>query len=286
MSPDQDHEDESSLDDFDELDDEFSLDKLSKAYADVVRQRDSADKDENTATDPKQVNGDKNTTQPPSPPPATEDASPEKLLADDNRGCPIEPATIIESIVFVGTPRGTPLTLKAIAAVLRDVNPDDVATEIATLNDRYQSQNSAFRIVIQNNDEGSEKVEAATKDALYNENAEVTMVLADTLDAFSNDYFGRNKQVQLSQASIDVMAVVAYHQPISKADVEKTRGKPSGTVLAQLVRRDLLQLTDVQSKPVKKAYETTQRFLDLFQLSNVEDLPQSHDVSEFEEYID
>ena len=281
MSTDQNHEDESSLDDFDELDDEFSLDKLSKAYADVVRQRDSEEDDEkSTAASRGQGKSDKEAAPPPSPPPATKGTSPEKLLADDNRGCPIEPATIIESIIFVGTPRGTPLTLKAIAAVLRDVTPDDVATEIAGLNERYRSQESAFRIVVQKVDDEAEK------DAHVDENAEVTMVLADTLDAFCNDYFGRNKQVQLSQASIDVLAVVAYHQPISKAEVEKTRGKPCGTVLAQLVRRDLLLLKQTQDKPVKKEYETTKRFLDLFQLSSVEDLPQSHDVSEFEEYID
>ena len=283
MSTDQNHEDDSSLDDFDELDDEFSLDKLSKAYADVVRQRDSEEGNEDSASgDQSQSQSDrgKNVEEPPSPPPLLKGESPEKLLADDNRGCPIEPATIIESIVFVGTPRGTPLTLKAIAAVLRDVDPHDVATEIAGLNERYRSQESAFRIVIQTDDDEQEK------DSGIDENAEVTMVLADTLDEFCNDYFGRNKQVQLSQSSIDVLAVVAYHQPISKAEVEKTRGKPCGTVLAQLVRRDLLHLKQTQDKPVKKEYETTQRFLDLFQLSSVEDLPQSHDVSEFEEYID
>lgn len=271
----------------DDLDEEFSLDKLSKAYAEVIRQRSAdgelpaSDKGNSEKEDPAKEDsngGEKSTSavsakSAPAPSPKESNGqSPTSAssLADDNRGCPIEPETIIESIVFVGSPRGESLTLAGIAGVLRDVSAADVRQSAADLNEKYEHDNSAWRIVIDGDDD----------------DAEIKMALAENLAEFQSHYFGRNKQVQLSQGTIDVLAVVAYHQPVSKAEVESTRGKASGSVLSQLVRRDLLEIEVTQDKPAKRLYRTSKRFLDLFQLSDVQDLPQSHDVSEFEEYID
>lgn len=260
----------------DELDEEFSLDKLSKAYADVIRKR-SADgeisefeKDDSGGEQKRPAGAaEKSPASPPSgKSKGKSDSTPSQ--ADDNRGCPIEPETIIESIVFVGAPRGESLTLSGIAAVLRDVSAADVRQSAEDLNEKYQQDNSAWRIVIEGD----------------GDDAEIKMVLADDLAEFQNHHFGRNKEVQLSQGTIDVLAVVAYHQPVSKAEIESTRGKSSGSVLAQLVRRDLLEVEVTKDKPAKRLYRTSKRFLDLFQLSDVQDLPQSHDVSEFEEYIE
>ena len=274
MSDDSQNADESEP--FDELDDEFSLDKLSKAYADVIRKRsadgqqsDSDEDDSGGGEKPARAAAKKPSASPP-PKKSKGKSPPTPSQADDNRGCPIEPETIIESIVFVGAPRGETLTLSGIAAVLRDVSAADVRQSAKDLNEKYERDNSAWRIVVEGN----------------GDDAEIKMVLAENLAEFQNHYFGRNKEVQLSQGTIDVLAVVAYHQPISKADVENTRGKSSGPILNQLVRRDLLEIETTKDKPAKRLYRTSKRFLDLFQLSDVQDLPQSHDVSEFEEYID
>ena len=172
--------------------------------------------------------------------------------------------------MFVGAPRGESLTLEGIAAVLRDVSAADVRNSAQELNKKYERDNSAWRIVIEGD----------------GDDAEIKMALAENLAEFQNHYFGRNKEVQLSQGTIDVLAVVAYHQPVTKVEVENTRGKPSGSVLSQLVRRDLLEIEVTKDKPARRLYRTSKRFLDLFQLNDVQDLPQSHDVSEFEEYID
>ncbi len=274
MSDDSQDADESEP--FDDLDDEFSLDKLSKAYADVIRKRSAdeelpeSDKDDSEEGENRAAASAKQSSVS-SPPKETNGASSStESQTDDNRGCPIEPETIIESIVFVGAPRGETLTLSGIAEVLRDVSAADVRQSAQALNKKYQQYNSAWRIVVEGD----------------GDDAEISMVLEEDLTEFQNHYFGRNKEVQLSQGTIDVLAVVAYHQPVSKVEVESTRGKPSGSVLSQLVRRDLLEIETTKDKPAKKLYRTSKRFLDLFQLSNVQDLPQSHDVSEFEEYID
>ena len=57
-----------------------------------------------------------------------------------------------------------------------------------------------------------------------------------------NRFLGRIRQARLSQAAIDVLAIVAYQQPLTAEQVHKQRGKPSGHVLAQLVHRGLLRI--------------------------------------------
>ena len=287
------HPDENSEqhDQYEELDEEFSLDKLSKAYADVIRQRQHEQGQSSPNSASQSLSTQTTSTHPQNPPhPTTPNetqdnrrpsqaarqqtsnraSSTTSALTDDNSGCPIEPSTIVESIVFVGAPRGTELTLAGIAKALRDVSPADVRQISTELNTQYQQEECAWRI----------KVDGETDDAV------VKMVLADSLDEFQRQYFGRNKEVQLNQSTIDVLAVVAYHQPVTKVEVETTRGRPCGSVLAQLVRRDLLQIEVTNEKPAKRLYRTTDRFLKFFQLTDVNDLPQSHDISEFDEYID
>lgn len=253
-------------DDIDDLDDEFSLDQLSRAYAEVMREKNpqSAEK-----------------TAPPSPPedaPVSGDVDEkeantaisltQKDLAEnkaDNANCPLTPESIVEAMLFVGTPKGVPFAISQIAAELRDVTQDEVRIHIADLNRKYEQENAAFRIVV--------------------DQQSVQMALVPELKELQNEFYGRNKQFQLSQSAIDVLSVVAYNQPTTREQVETARGKPSGSILAQLVRRSLLSLDLDEPKPANRTYTTTARFLELFRLSDIDDLPQSHDVSEFEEYI-
>ena len=96
----------------------------------------------------------------------------------------------------------------------------------------------------------------------------------------------RAPAARLSQAAIDVMAIVAYNQPTTREQVDKVRGKPSGSVLSQLVRRELIAVEDGKEDARVRYYSTTERFLDLFRLDNVSDLPQSHDVTDIAELAD
>ena len=112
------------------------------------------------------------------------------------------------------------------------------------------------------------------------------MVLDPKLLEFQQDFFGRNRHIRLSQSAIDVMAIVAYNQPVTREQVDKIRAKPSGSVLKQLVRRKLVFVEPGEANPKIKYFATTDRFLDLFQLDELTDLPQSHDVSDMEELVD
>ncbi len=237
--------------------DEFTLETLSEAYADVTGEGRDNDVDDQLHDESieRDEEGD-----------ALTSASDPQPAVDDDAACAISPESIVESILFVGSPSDVRLTSKKIAAVLRDVSPKEVVQIVRKLNARYEEQNAAWRI--------------ATEKGNYR------MVLHESLDSFKDEYFGRNREIKLNQAAIDVLAVVAYHQPASREDVDKARGKSSGSVLNQLVKRQLLSHEKSEGTPARKLYRTTDRFLDLFGLTEIEDLPQSHEVADIEDLAD
>jgi segregation and condensation protein B len=92
-----------------------------------------------------------------------------------------------------------------------------------------------------------------------------------------NRFYGRIREARLSQAAIDVLALVAYQQPIAGEKVGRLRGRPSSHVLAHLVRRGLLRIERPDAKRRTPHYHTTDRFLRLFDLQSLDDLPRSED---------
>ncbi len=245
-------------DDEDE-EEEFSLDQLSQAYAEVLKGRNQ--------DDARAENGDESdSNEEITATNETDEVDDEQPATDDNAGCPISPETIIESILFVGTPKDFKLNSRKIAAVLRDVSPKEVTKTVRELNRKYEKENAAYRI---ESDGGVFK-----------------MVLDPALVEFQQEFFGRNRQVRLNQSAIDVMAIVAYNQPVTREQVDKMRAKPSGSVLNQLVKRRLLFVEPGETNSKIKYFATTDRFLDLFQLEEIADLPQSHDVSDIAELAD
>ncbi len=242
-------------DDFFETDDdaEFSLNQLSEAYAEVIEAQTGV---KHTVGLPEETE----TTESELENAIAEDA------ADDNAGCPISPEAIVESILFVGAPRDVKLNSRKIAAVLRDVSPKEVTKIVKDLNQRYEKDNAAYRI----------KVDGDVFE----------MALDPKLIDFQQEFFGRNREVRLSQAAIEVMAVVAYNQPITREQIELLRGKPSGGVLKQLLKRQLLQESPDEKKTTVKYYATAERFLDLFELEELADLPQSHDMADITDLSD
>ncbi|MDG1513788.1 MAG: SMC-Scp complex subunit ScpB, partial [Mariniblastus sp.] len=195
---------DAEFDDEGDDEEEFSLDQLSQAYADALKTRgDSPEEiqepDQSSITEPSRADST-----------AFEEVEVAPEI-DDNAGCPISPESIIESILFVGAPKGVTLNSRKIAAVLRDVSPKEVTQTVRELNAKYEKENAAFRI--------------------DSEGGVFKMKLDPELAEFQQDFFGRNRQVRLSQSAIDVMAIVAYNQPATKDLVEKIRLKPSGGVL-------------------------------------------------------
>ena len=109
------------------------------------------------------------------------------------------------------------------------------------------------------------------------EGAGYRLALRSEFSRLRDRFYGQVRQARLSQAAIDLLAIVAYHQPIARDDIDQLRGKPSGAVLRQLVRRELLSVQRSPQKPACVCYRTTERFLHLFGLQSLEDLPRHED---------
>lgn len=84
------------------------------------------------------------------------------------------------------------------------------------------------------------------------------------------------QEAKLSSPALETLAVVAYKQPISRADIEAIRGVACGEILRQLLERDLIRISGRDNslgRPV--LYGTTKAFLQLVGLNTLEELPAS-----------
>ena len=82
-------------------------------------------------------------------------------------------------------------------------------------------------------------------------------------------------ELRLSPAAMETLAVVAYKQPITRADVEKVRGVACGEVIRQLMEKGLVRIAgrhDSLGRP--QLYGTTKKFLQAFGLNSLHDLPE------------
>jgi segregation and condensation protein B len=86
------------------------------------------------------------------------------------------------------------------------------------------------------------------------------------------------REVRLSQESLEVLALVAYQQPITEAAIAEL-GKPqAGATLRQLLRRDLIAVERSPDDPKEVRYGTTPRFLSLFGVNKLDDLPRPDEL--------
>jgi segregation and condensation protein B len=89
-----------------------------------------------------------------------------------------------------------------------------------------------------------------------------------------------NVDLRLSGSARETLAIVAYRQPIGRAEVEAIRGVQCGEVLRQLMEKGLLRIAgrdDSLGRPV--LYGTTRRFLQYFGLNSLRDLPQVKELA-------
>jgi segregation and condensation protein B len=245
----------------DEPDEQVSLQRLTEAFAELLGPTNAAVAEE---LEPAQgvgptdaPEGESGATTVPQVLRAVDDEPCEETSAAE---CPITPQMILEAMLFVGDPHNRPLSSRQAAARLRGVSPREVETMVNELNDKYRTNGCPY--TIESSGEG------------------YRLVLREQFASVRERFYGRIREARLSQAAIDVLALVAYEQPISRTRVDEIRGKPSGAILSQLVRRQLLKIERTDTKPRVTRYYTTPRFLDLFGLENVDDLPRTQDVDQ------
>jgi segregation and condensation protein B len=91
----------------------------------------------------------------------------------------------------------------------------------------------------------------------------------------------KDRPLRLSRASLETLAVVAYKQPATRAEIEHVRGVDVGAVLRSLVERKLVRIAghrEVPGRPI--VYGTTKRFLEVFGLGALSDLPTLREIQE------
>lgn len=92
------------------------------------------------------------------------------------------------------------------------------------------------------------------------------------------------KAVRLSRAALEVLAIVAYRQPITRAEIEELRGVDSGGVLRMLCERGLIEVVGRKVEPGRPLlYGTTRQFMSLFGLRDLSALPTLRDLRELEQ---
>jgi segregation and condensation protein B len=167
-----------------------------------------------------------------------------------------EVAAIVEAILFT---TDAPLPPGKIAQVGELPGAKAVRAAIATLNERYEQMGCAFRI-----DEIGGGFQMLTQSQYHDVLERLTKVRSDS---------------KLSQAALETLAIIAYRQPILRADVEAIRGVASGEVLRGLLEKGLVKIVgraEVIGRPM--LYGTTRKFLEVFGLGALEDLPRVEEL--------
>lgn len=162
-----------------------------------------------------------------------------------------ERMSAVEAVLFAC---GEPIELEKLAAAA-EMEKSEAERMIERLNDRYAEAGSSLTISKLG---GSYQMMTKPQYARYIKTALET-----------------RKQAPLSPAALEVLAIVAYNQPVTRGFVDQVRGVDSSGVMRSLVERDLLEehgrLNDVPGRPI--AYRTTENFLRCFKLNSLDDLP-------------
>jgi len=215
-----------------------SIDRLAQAFAAMMG---AADPYEPAAAPPGDV--------------VRVDASPD--LDEDPAGaaCRVSPLTILEALLFVGLPGGRPLASRTVAGLMRGVRPAEVDDLARELRRRYRADGCPYEVV-------------SRADGwllrLRPEFADYATVLE-----------ARARLVRFDAEALEVLATVAWNQPVGRDRLVELGCDARPAVLRQLVRRGLLELErDAEAGP---RYRTTPKFLEVFRLESLADLPSPHD---------
>lgn len=92
-------------------------------------------------------------------------------------------------------------------------------------------------------------------------------------------YAKKSSESKLSQPALETLAIIAYKQPIIRADVEAIRGVQSGQMIRTLIEKGLVKIVgrdETLGRPL--LYGTTKNFMEHFGLKSIKDLPKVEDL--------
>lgn len=167
---------------------------------------------------------------------------------------------IIESLLFVAE---GPLSVSRIKQTMAEVEAKEIRTALSELKDEYETRQGAIFL-----HEVAGGYQFRTRPAY---NTWVKRLLQPA-------------PLRVSKAALETLAIVAYHQPVIRADVERIRGVDSGGTLRTLLERKLVRILGRKEIPGRPLiYATTRQFLEVFDLKNLKDLPTPKEIEAYME---
>ena len=161
-----------------------------------------------------------------------------------------EEAAACEAVLFA---TARPLTLKELADAL-DVDPARAAQALETLREHLDRAGHGIQLV-----EVAEGFQLVTRARYF---------------GMLRRAVGSVRRPALSAAAMETLAIVAYRQPVTRSEIEALRGVNSEAALNTLLERGLIEVSHRANSPGRPAYyRTTRRFLELFGLRSLADLP-------------
>ncbi|MBM4086906.1 MAG: SMC-Scp complex subunit ScpB, partial [Planctomycetes bacterium] len=163
---------------------------------------------------------------------------------------------IVEALLFA---TDEPVPVRKLAEIAGAADVREVKDAVEALRKEYDEQNRAFQI---------EEIAGGLQLLSRPEYRKWIALL------------GRSRaESRLTQAALETLAIIAWRQPVTRADVEAIRGVQSGELVRSLVERRLVKIVgrlDVIGRPM--VYGTTRQFLHHFGLMSIKDLPQLTDM--------
>lgn len=168
--------------------------------------------------------------------------------------------SVVESLMFVSD---VPLTLDRLCSILDEYDRGEIRSAIDELKDEY---NRSARGILLTDVAGGFQFRSRPENADYLRR------------------LNRNRFVKFSQSSLETLAIIAYRQPVTRAEIEYLRGVDSGGVLKTLLDKKLIRILgkkDIPGKPL--IYGTTKEFLETFNLKDLASLPTLKEIQELAE---
>ena len=165
---------------------------------------------------------------------------------------------ILESLLFVAD---SPIDIRAFREIMPDVDAKEIREALGELAAEYEARQGGFMLF-----EVAGGFQFRTRPD-YKEWIKKLL---------------KPPPVRLSKAALETLAIIAYHQPIIRADVERIRGVDSGAILRNLLERKLIRILGKKEIPGRPLiYATTRKFLEIFNLKSLSDMPTLKEIQEF-----
>jgi segregation and condensation protein B len=165
--------------------------------------------------------------------------------------------SIVESLLFVAD---GPLTLQRLAEVIHDAEKSEIAAALDQIRSESESKQRGVRLV---------EVAGGYQFRTPKENAD-----------WVKKFLG-GRPARMGRATLETLAIIAYRQPVTKADIEAIRGVDVDGVVNTLLERHLIRAVgrkDVPGRPF--LYSTTLEFLQLFNLKDLSELPMLKEMDQ------